>query len=315
MMHGAFWMLTAAHALAGEAPPPLTEYQATSRPPASAAQAPPFAMPLARDAFNRLTVPVRLGLAGPYRFLVDTGSDRTAVSSELAGKLALEQGKLADMHSSTGVSRVRMAHVPELRLSGRSVRNIRAPMLDAKYIGADGILGIDSLRSQRITFDFRSLSLSIHAGPAPTAEADTILVRARRKEGRLVVTDAEIDGVRVRVVIDTGSTMSVGNLSLRRRLESRSRLEPAGTVDLVSVTGALLRGELARVRHLDIGGARLEQLGVVFAEAHTFKQLRLDAKPALLLGMDAMHYFDQVTIDFADKTLSLVLPRGRKKPP
>ena len=39
---------------------------------------------------DRMTVPVRLSGAGPYRFLVDTGADRTAVSRELADRLKLK---------------------------------------------------------------------------------------------------------------------------------------------------------------------------------------------------------------------------------
>ena len=42
-----------------------------------------------RDDYDRMTVPVRVAGAGPYRFLVDTGADRTAISSELAQRLSL----------------------------------------------------------------------------------------------------------------------------------------------------------------------------------------------------------------------------------
>ena len=41
------------------------------------------------DLDNRMTVPVKLSGSGPYRFLVDTGADRTAISRELAVKLGL----------------------------------------------------------------------------------------------------------------------------------------------------------------------------------------------------------------------------------
>ena len=50
---------------------------------------------------------------------------------------------------------------------------------------------------------------------------------------------------------------------------------------------------------------------MVFADAHTFRQLKLDRTPAVLLGMNALRGFDQVSIDFANRTLSLVLPEER----
>jgi len=64
---------------------------------------------------NRLTVPVRVAGNGPYRFLVDTGADRTAVSRELAGQLRLVGGNQASLISVTGVSTVSTADIPGLQ--------------------------------------------------------------------------------------------------------------------------------------------------------------------------------------------------------
>lgn len=308
----ALLVLLATPAPVDEGQPPLTHYEAVSQPLAQSEQDSSSDLPLAGDGQNRLTVPVRLGVAGPYQFLVDTGSDRTSVSSKLVRELGLIEGNRAVMHTATGASQVRMAHLPELRTGRRSVRNIRAPMLEADDIGADGILGIDSLRSHRVVFDFRQKTLSIHSGEADAVEEGSILVRARRKGGRLVITNAVLDGERVSVVLDTGSVLSVGNAALRRKLERRGAIKAIGPIDLISVTGKALRGEMVSAGRLDIGDARLENLGIVFADAHTFRQLKLDRRPALLLGMNALQGFDQVTIDFASKTLSLILPRGRK---
>jgi hypothetical protein len=69
---------------------------------------------------------------------------------------------------------------------------------------------------------------------------------------------------------------------------------------------------LARVEALDIGGARLQHLQIVFADAHTFRELGFGRKPAILLGMNALRGFDQVSIDFGARTISLVLPKGRR---
>ena len=308
-----FWMLLAAPAVAGDAPPPVTHYQAMTGTPLAADPPASTELAMATDSYERMTVPVRLGNNGPYRFLVDTGSDRTSLSAALARKLGLAERPGALLHSATGRSEVRIAYLPELQTGRRAVRHINAPLLEAADMGADGILGIDSLRSQRIVFDFANQSLSIHSDKAPAGlEEGAILVRARRREGRLVITDAEVDGERVSVVIDTGSSLTIGNAALRRKLDRRGRVESLRSIDLISVTGAALRGELANVRSLEIGGARLEGLTIVFADAHTFGQLDLERKPALLLGMNALRGFDQVAIDFAGKTLLLVLPKERK---
>ncbi len=310
MKNLALWMLLAAPAAASHASPPVAHYEAVSGPAEALDSSHSAEMAMSDDGHDRMTVPVRLGGRGPFHFLVDTGSDRTSVSSELAGRLGLAERHGALLHSATGRSQVRLAHLPELQTGRRSVRHIDAPMLEAADIGADGILGIDSLRSQRVVFDFAEGRLSILAGDSSAAtEEGAILVRARRREGRLVITNAEVDGVRVSVVVDTGSALTVGNAALRRKLERRGGVDAVSPIDLISVTGAKLRGELSTVKSLEIGGARIEGLNVVFAEAHTFRQLELDRKPALLLGMNALRGFDQVSIDFAGKTLLLVLPK------
>jgi predicted aspartyl protease len=301
-------------ASAAASPPPIDYEVASSE---NAVELPRNSSPLllAGDGFDRLTVPVRLGGSGPFQFLVDTGSDRTSVSQELVQLLGLAERDRALMHSASGPSTVRIAFLPELRAGRRTVRRIRAPMLAAVDIGADGILGIDSLRSQRVVFDFREGSLAIEPDEAADPlDPNAILVRARRKGGRLIITEAEVDGVPVRVVLDSGSSLTVGNSALRRRLERRGGPALIGPIDLVSVTGKALRGELARVGRLDIGGARLEGLAVVFADAHTFRTLDLDRRPAVLLGMNALRAFDQVSIDFAAKRVALVVPRERRLP-
>lgn len=307
------WMLLAAQAAAAGAPP-VTQFEAVSGQPGIAQPGQSAELAITSDVYERMTVPVRLGGSGPFQFLIDTGSSRTSVSSLLAHQLGLPEGQAATLHSSTGPSRVHMAYLPELQLGRRSVHRITAPMLEAGNIGADGILGIDSLRSQRVLFDFANGTLSILTGEAqPRPEEGAIIVRARRLDGRLVITDAQVDGERVSVVIDTGSALTVGNAALRRKLERQRGFKVIGATDLISVTGVALRGELARVGALEIGGARLEAPTIVFAKAHTFAQLNLEAKPALLLGMDALRAFDQVSIDFARKRVLLVLPKERKR--
>ncbi|MEK6638843.1 MAG: retropepsin-like aspartic protease [Pseudomonadota bacterium] len=43
----------------------------------------------AEDDALRMTVPVMINGQGPFRFVIDTGADRTVISSELAERLGL----------------------------------------------------------------------------------------------------------------------------------------------------------------------------------------------------------------------------------
>ena len=259
---------------------------------------------------DRMTVAVTVQGTGPYRFLVDTGADRTAISRDIADRLKLSAGASASLHSVAGVSTVSTATISDLQLTHKPVRVVDAPVLESSNMGADGILGVDSLRSQRIMFDFAGKTMSIV--PAATRdfadERDSIVISATRRNGRLVVTEAKIDGRILTVVLDTGAQISIGNEALRRQMLGKRAPKDAQTVELQSVTGAKITGMYTVVPELSMGGVTVTNLAIVFADAHTFKQLGLNQRPALLLGMNAMRAFKKVSIDFANRKFRVVLP-------
>jgi predicted aspartyl protease len=262
------------------------------------------------ESDDRMTVPVKLSGNGPYRFLVDTGADRTAVSSQIVAALKLPSAGGAELHSVAGATSVSTAKVGELEFTHPPEQSIEAAVLDRVNMGADGIVGVDVLRSQRVQFDFQKQIMSIVPSNMPddTYERGSIVVRAKRKSGRLIVTDASANGEQLTVVLDTGSQVSIGNEALRRRLMGSNLVDVDKSVELESVTGAKITGDYMFVRELTIGGIGLTNLAVVFTDAHTFKQLGLDKRPALLLGMNAIRAFKKVSIDFANRKFRVVLP-------
>jgi Retroviral aspartyl protease. len=269
-----------------------------------------------RNEYNdRMTVPVLLGGLGPYRFLVDTGADRTAISRQLASRLNLAAGSEVALHSVVGVSNVSTASIPSLQLTRKPVKVTDAPLLDSANMGADGIIGTDSLAAQRVVFDFAAQTMSVVPSSTPDFrdEPGTIVVEGRRRNGRLIVTEASADDHSLTVVVDTGSQVSIGNEALRRVLTGKSLSDGGQTVELESVTGGRISGKYMFIRDLEIGGIGLKNLAVVFAPAHTFKQLKLDGKPALLLGMNAIRAFKKVSIDFANKRLRVVVPQSSER--
>lgn len=262
------------------------------------------------DLYDRMTVPVRLSGTGPYRFLVDTGADRTAISRELAAKLKLAAGQKASLHSVSEKSTVTTATVPDLQLTRRNVRVIDAPLLESVNMGADGILGVDSLRYQRVLFDFEGQRMSVVPSKIREIanEPGAIVITAKSRKGRLIITEAKANGRRVTVVLDTGAQVSIGNSALRKQLLGRGVSDGPKQIELHSVTGGKIMGDYLFVREVEMGGVELSNLAIVFADAHTFNALGLDRKPALLLGMNALRAFKKVSIDFANKTFRVVVP-------
>jgi len=265
----------------------------------------------ATDKAARMTVPVSIGGRGSYRFLVDTGSERTVISRELADRLALAPGRNVRLHSISEVANVETVVIPALNVSKRTVRDINAPALRQDNLGADGMLGVDSLQSQRVLFDFKKQTMSI--APARrsdyvTRNRDEIVVEARSRFGRLILADAAIDGERLWVIVDTGSQVTLGNEALRRKLFRKKKLGAALPIELTSVTGGKLTVDYARVRNLTIGGIAIADLHIAFADLQPFRKLDLIDRPAMLLGMDVLGLFDLIAVDFANRKVMFDVP-------
>jgi predicted aspartyl protease len=267
------------------------------------------------EGYDRMTVPVRLGGSGPYRFLVDTGADRTAISRDIARTLGLAANDSAALHSLSGVSSVSTTMVSNLQFTHLRSHTVDAALLESVNMGADGILGVDSLGSQRVVFDFEGQTMSVVPSDVPEArhESGAIVIEARRRNGRLIITDAKANGHHLAVILDTGAQISIGNDALRKQLTGSDAPAAGQQIELTSVTGQKISGEYTFIRDIEIGGVGLRNLAVVFVDAHTFKQLKLDGKPALLLGMNAMRAFKKVSIDFANRRFRVVVPEQSER--
>ena len=298
--------LLLASALPPAAPPPPPAAVPAPSPLAAAGQSQD--VKFGRDSTDRMTVAVRVGDSGPYRFLVDTGAERTVISRQLAEHLGLAAGARTRMQSVAGPSDTATVDIPALHVNARHFAVKDAPSLESDNIGADGLLGVDSLAGSQVMFDFRAGKMAI--GPSNSGnvkdEPDTIVVEAKRRHGRLMFTHAFVEGRRAMVVVDTGSQVSVGNLKLRRRLLGD---RPVGTTtELRTVAGESIVAEIYALKSIDIDGITLKKLEIAFVDSPIFSQLDVDDKPALLLGMNAMRAFNKVSIDFAARRVRFVLP-------
>ena len=268
---------------------------------------------LVREVNDRMTVGVSIGGRGPFPFIVDTGAERTVISSELARSLSLQPGRTATVHSMSEVSEIQTVVIPALRVGNRSIERIHAPALSRANLGAQGILGVDSLQHQRVTFDFRRREMTVSPSRGPEErwpDMNTVVVTGRSLYGRLVLVDASVDGQRVWVIIDTGSEVSVGNSALRAALARRGRLGPVAPISMVSITGGIVSAEYSFARKIRVGGLDINNLPIAFADVHPFRQLRLTGRPALLLGMDALQLFSRVSIDFPNRRVRVLIDDG-----
>ena len=272
-------------------------------------------VPVTLDSSQRLSVPVTIG-GQPWHFLMDTASTRSVIASDVADQLKLVQGKALQVLNIGGTDTVPSVEIPELGFSDFALRDIHAPALLRDNLGGDGLLGLDILHNRRVAIDFRhGATLTIAPSSAERArkpadaDPDAIVVVGRSRFGELIVTDADIDGHRVAVILDTGSEESIGNPALAKVLFHDSRTPPIPTT-LLSVTGRSLPANYASARRMRIGDVRIDHLPIAFADIATFRQFGLTRRPALLLGMQTLRLFAKVTIDFPRHRIQFLMNKA-----
>jgi hypothetical protein len=280
------------------------------------------------DQARRMTVPVYLEGHGPFQFVVDTGANRSVVSSEIAGRLQLSASGSAPVHGIAGVEPATLYKVGRMRVGSAYSSGLDLPSLPAAKLGADGLLGVDVLHNRRVTLDFTANRFEI--GPSAKGASmgrghDTRLgesgpqivsVPARYRFGQLVIVGAQVADVPVSAFLDSGSQISVANLALREAvLRQRPELaERFVEVPLLSATGQVARGELALLPSLRLGALKLQRLVAVFADLHIFKLWELEDRPAILVGIDVLRQFENVVLDFGRREVVFQAPPRGGRP-
>jgi predicted aspartyl protease len=258
------------------------------------------------DPVSRMTVPIVIN-GVTHRFLVDSGSERTGISAELALQLGLVRSTSQLVTGLAGNSWVPTYVVPSMVFARGSKRNVQALAFSRYAIGADGFLGADTLSQQLVEFDFGRNRMSLRKAPAVAAASPlrrSALVDVRLRNGRLVFTEARADRVKIQAILDTGSSISIGNGALRRELARRNRLGQVIPVTILAVTGEPVAADLVVAREVVIGDTLFRNMPIAFATIEPFVELGFVDQPAMLLGMDALRLFERVAIDFRNKRVS-----------
>lgn len=263
---------------------------------------------LQEDRVRRLRVDAQVDGRGPFPFLVDTGADHSVLSVELARALKLPPAGFARVNGIAGAAVAPRGTVGRLEVGGRRLERFAAPLLPREHLGALGLVGLDLLAGQQVEIDFARRRMDVRRARGFGAEPGEIVVRGKSRFGKLILVDSTVKREPVYVVLDTGAQDSIGNAALRTLLDRRRRAAFARAVQLRSVTGQVLEGELDELADLTLGGVLMQGIAVVFAELHTFRLYGLAREPALMLGMNTLRSFTKVRVDFARREVGFQLP-------
>lgn len=271
------------------------------------------------DAAAHLTVPVMINEKGPFNMVVDTGAERSVISDVLAAALGLPMERMVTVQGIIKAMTVVTTHADTLSFGPFTRQNVRMPILPQSTLAADGYLGLDVINGTRVTFDFKAHAVRIlqpHGFLPPDNPDLEARVSAHGKGGRLQIVDCLVDSVASIAFIDSGAQVSVGNGALFEALKSRRKVGlDAGSVILTGVTGGEMQGDLISVNRIRLKDLSFTNGTLAIADVPDFDVWDLRQRPALLIGMDYLRQFAEVTVDYRAKEirfeLSLAPPNPR----
>jgi predicted aspartyl protease len=269
-----------------------------------AAPEPRYAAPTLRDRIGRVWAPVYINGHGPFRLVLDTGANSTAITRAVAMQVGAPI--LASTMRVLGVTGSSL--VPSIRVNSIEVGDL---WLDSRHIaivedvfgGAEGVLGANGLSDKRVFIDFSNDEIAIQYSRRKTRPAGFARIPVRVRDGHLLMFEVWVAGVRTKAMLDTGAQSTIGNESLRKALARWS--QRGATNSIVGVTLDVQEGQTFAAPPVSIGKVTVRGMRVTFADFHIFNAWNMDHQPALLIGMDVIGLLDALIIDYKHQELYL----------
>ena len=246
-------------------------------------------------------MPIKVNDRGPFRFVLDTGANRTVLTPRLVETLGLKvaHDSRVTMSGVTGSASVPTVAVDHVKAGDVVLRGQHLPVADSLSGDVDGILGVDMLGNTRVIVDFLAGKVQIRKAHREGVMDGMTRVPAKFRFGRLLVVQATIGRIPVKAVIDTGSEYTLANLALRQRLGLREGFTASNSTDVIGETLIRQRGERRQVPVLRMGGAiQIARPTVIFGEFYVFRLWDLEKEPAVVIGMDMIGSLEAFLIDY-----------------
>jgi predicted aspartyl protease len=258
------------------------------------------------DLSNRLTVEASIDGKGPYRFIVDTGADRTIIASDVAASLGLIAGEDVMVQGIARALPAATVRLRNLRLGRITLDSLPTPVLPREWLAADGYLGIDAIDGRRVTFDFQNRALTVTRSSyySDRAGHDEALVRVAGNGGRLTDLNCRVDGARAFAFVDSGAQISIANTRLFAALAANGASYLSDVrIPLYGVTGGNAQGRLMSVSKIALGGLTFTNVLLVICDLAVFDAWGLADRPALFIGMNLLQMMSVFIIDYGRKEL------------
>ncbi|HET9862540.1 MAG TPA: aspartyl protease family protein [Steroidobacteraceae bacterium] len=269
-----------------------------------------------KDRAGRAVALININGQGPFRFILDTGANRSVLSQSLADRLGLAHAGEGLVHSIDGATLAKLVNVESftfgaLHLSGGETPVLDGPMLD----GENGLLGVDGMVGRALHVDFDKHCVEIYEGGARIPLQGWLSVPARLRFGSLLMVEGDIQGVQVNVLIDTGSDTSLANQRFREAL----REVAAGSIEYhggraFTFGRPVLLEQSVWTPSLRLGRTVVDGVRAFIGDFHIFELWGLHDEPTLLIGMDVLARSREMVIDYEHRVVHFrKRPRGSSR--
>jgi hypothetical protein len=248
--------------------------------------------PLLPSPAGVIVLPVTIDGQGPFRFLLDTGSSRTAISRALADRLGLRSVAEARVLTPGGEATRGVTHLRRLIVDNMTAVETLATIVPGAVFNqdanVDGLVGQDVLSRLRVTIDYRGRRLM---WSVPSETDAGIRLPLEWAGGSLLVPAAGL-----RLIPDSGAD---GIVLFARPGRPMPSATPLGTGTMRTVSGVRVTRQFL-VDELSLGDFVLRDQ---IASLVTGSGLATSAD-----GLLPLHLFAQVTIDGPGRML-IIVPR------
>jgi predicted aspartyl protease len=266
-----------------------------------------------RDTAGRAVALIHVNGQGPFRFILDTGANRSVLSQALATRLELAHSGTDVVHSVDGAELAKLVNVESLSFGGLQLSSGETPVLDGPMLdGEHGLLGVDGMAGRLLHVDFTKNCVAIYEHAAQMRTQGWLSVPARMRFGSMLMVQGAIMGVRINVLIDTGSDISLANERFREALvDVGARSIEYHNGHAFTFGRPLVLARRVWTPRLYLGRAVVTSVDAYIGDFHIFDLWGLQDEPTLLIGMDVLARAREMAIDYENGVVHFrKQPRG-----
>jgi predicted aspartyl protease len=265
---------------------------------------PKYVAPNTLDRIGRIWAPVTINGKGPFRLVLDTSANSSAIITSVADRLGIpQQASKVKLIGVTGSAVVETINVDSMEVGDIDLGGGRLPVVADVFGGAEGVLGPKAFADKRIFVDFHRDLIRIAKSNGRPEEQGFTRVPVSLDRHQLLTFELKVGGVKTKAILSTGGQRTIGNDSLREALLKRAR--EGKTEEIVGVTLDVTQGQSIAVPPITIGNVSFRNVHITFAEPFIFQQWKLTREPAMMVGMDILGSLDTLVIDYKMKELHI----------